>query len=109
MIIATLAATACSVGSVVEAPPDDAELVRGQDLYVNNCASCHGSDGGGGRGPALRSAALLESYPTPEDTRQIIAAGRRTMPGFEGRFTDEQLDDVVRYTREVLGTAGFRE
>ncbi len=107
--LAAIAFTACTAGTAVQAPPDDAVLVLGQAVYTNNCASCHGADGGGRRGAALNEAALLEAYPDPADLREIIAIGRRTMPGFEGRLTDEQLDAVVRYTREVLGNAATGE
>jgi len=103
--VLALLGTACTAGTAVEAPSDDAELVLGQAVYTNNCASCHGADGAGRRGAALNGDALLTSYPDPADLRALIAAGRRTMPAFDGRLTDEQLDAVVRYTREVLSTA----
>ncbi|MFW2381879.1 MAG: c-type cytochrome [Acidimicrobiales bacterium] len=98
-------ATACTAGTAVEAPPDDAELVLGQAVYTSNCASCHRADGAGRRGAALDGDALPTAYPDPADQKAMIAQGRRTMPGFDGRLTDEQLDAVVRYTREVLGNA----
>jgi mono/diheme cytochrome c family protein len=97
--------SACTAGTAVPAPPDNEVLVLGQIVYTSNCASCHGGDGGGGRGVALNNPALLEAYPEPADLREMIAAGRRTMPGFGGRLTDEQLDAVVGYTREVLVNA----
>ena len=103
--VVALVAAACSAGTAVPAPADDAELVLGQDVYTKNCATCHRADGSGRRGAALNGDALLVAYPNPQDQRALIAMGRRTMPGYDGRLTDEQLDAVVRYTREVLGTA----
>jgi len=100
-----LAVSACSAGTAVPAPADDEGLVLGQAVYTNNCASCHRADGAGRRGAALDGDAMLEAYPNPADQRAMIVAGRGTMPGFDGRLTDEQLDAVVRYTREVLGNA----
>lgn len=97
--------TACTAGTTVQAPPDDDELVLGQVVYANNCASCHRADGAGRRGVALNGDVLLDAYPDPADQRAMIAMGRRSMPGFDGRLTEEQLDAVVRYTREVLGNA----
>ncbi|HCB50520.1 MAG TPA: hypothetical protein DEP47_13655 [Chloroflexi bacterium] len=42
-------------------PADDASIERGGEIYVTNCASCHG-DGGMGDGPA---AAGLDPAPAP--------------------------------------------
>ena len=97
--------TACTAGTAVQAPPDDDELVLGQVVYANNCASSHRADGAGRRGVALNGDTLLEAYTNPDDQRAMIASGRKSMPGFDGRLTEEQLDAVVRYTREVLGNA----
>ncbi len=109
MAVLAIAFTGCIADTAVPAPADDEVLVLGQTIYTSNCASCHGVEGAGRRGAALNNPALLEAYPEPADLREVIAVGRRTMPGFEGRLTDEQLDAVVRYTREVLGNAATGE
>jgi mono/diheme cytochrome c family protein len=36
--------------AAVAGPPD---LARGQTLFAQNCAACHGAHGGGGQGPSL--------------------------------------------------------
>jgi mono/diheme cytochrome c family protein len=36
------------------------------------------------------------------DQIRVVADGRGSMPGFGGRYDPEELEAVVRYTREVL-------
>lgn len=81
----------------------DPELVIGRDVYSRRCANCHSADGSGGTGPKLSDGVVVETYPDPLDQRAIIADGRNAMPSFSGSLSTEQLDAVVRYTREVLG------
>jgi uncharacterized cupredoxin-like copper-binding protein len=44
------------------------DVSRGYDLYINNCASCHGDDGQGGVGPPLNNQAKLYNILTPAGT-----------------------------------------
>ena len=50
----------------------------------------------------LNEGAVLRSFPLVSDQIDVIANGRRTMPAFSGRLTEEDIEAVVRYTREVL-------
>lgn len=100
--LASVALTACTAGDVPAAPADDPELVLGRTVYANQCASCHGPDGGGGRGTQLNGGMLERAHPDPAAQRDIVANGRGTMPGFSGRLSAEEIDAVVRYTREII-------
>ncbi len=97
--------SSCAADDIPAAPTDDAALVLGQGVYASQCASCHGAAGGGGRGSQLDGPGLLSAYESPEELSDVIANGRNTMPGFGSRLSTEELDAVVRYTREVLNTA----
>jgi mono/diheme cytochrome c family protein len=97
-----LVATACSIGGPPGVPDGDPVLMRGRAIYASMCASCHGADGGGGRGPALNGGRLLANFPDPEGQAQIIREGRNAMPRFDGRLSEEEIDAVVRYSREVI-------
>ncbi len=44
------------------------DVARGYDLYINNCASCHGENGQGGVGPPLNNQAKLYNILTPTGT-----------------------------------------
>ncbi len=49
----------------LERPPEEAVglLARGQEVYANNCAACHGAGGGGGSGPQLDGGEVLLTFP----------------------------------------------
>jgi mono/diheme cytochrome c family protein len=104
-LVALLLAVAIGVGacSTAETPaaPSDPVLAEGQQLYLANCASCHGRSGGGGLGPKL-SGVVATRYPNIDDQKAVIVNGQGSMPAFKTRFTAEQLDAVTRYTREAL-------
>lgn len=77
-------------------------LREGREIYRSRCASCHGSGGGGGVGPALGDGRVVERYPDIADEIAIVRDGRGVMPAYEGVLTAEQLEAVVGYTREGL-------
>lgn len=90
-------------------------LNRGQKLYANHCASCHGADGSG-KGPAARhlspgprdfrqgefihKASLDEALPTDAELRRVIKKGvaDRGMPAWGG-LRDEDVDALVSYIK----------
>jgi cytochrome c oxidase subunit 2 len=110
--VAVLAATAalalgCGGPDSPEVPEDaggtaDPVLVEGRDVYQARCASCHGASGGGGAGPALNDGRMVDAYPDVADQIDVIANGRGAMPAFGERLSAEEIEAVVRYTREVL-------
>ena len=107
MLTAVVLLVSACAGDAPEVPlgPDgsaDSELVLGREVYQRRCANCHGADGGGGTGPKLSDGETVAQYPDPADQRMLIANGRNAMPAFVGSLSTEELDAVVRYTREVL-------
>jgi mono/diheme cytochrome c family protein len=81
---------------------DDPQLVLGERVYVDNCARCHGNAGGGGAGPKLADGRVVRNFPDAADQAEVVRKGRGSMPAWESKLTAEQIDAVVRYTREVL-------
>lgn len=83
----------------------------GGQVYLNSCASCHGTDARGG-GPAATSSpvpppplagpdAHLEHH-TDGDLHYIIANGLPGgMPAWGGTLTDDQIWHVVNYLRSL--------
>lgn len=101
-LVAAAAAGAAGCSSEeTPAAPSDPVLAEGQQVYNSQCAGCHGRAGGGGFGSKL-AGEVTEAYPDISDQIALIAAGKGQMPGFEGRLSDEQLEAVALYTREVL-------
>jgi cytochrome c oxidase cbb3-type subunit 3 len=77
----------------------------GRNLFVNNCAACHGSDGRGAPGfPNLSDRDWLWGG-TPEAIVQSIAEGRvSTMPAWrEVLGGDSGVEDVLRYVMSLSG------
>jgi mono/diheme cytochrome c family protein len=106
LIVAALApvtAAACT-GSVPSGPGDDAQLAQGRVIYANNCASCHGAAGAGGLGTKLNGGRVVQRFPDPADEKAEVANGRGQMPAFGQKLSSDQVDAVVRYTREVIAT-----
>jgi mono/diheme cytochrome c family protein len=106
LFTAVLVLTACA-GESPEVPlgadgEPDPELAVGREVSSRRCANCHGAAGGGGTGPKLSDGEVIAAYPDPADQRRLIAEGRNAMPSFSGSLSGEELDAVVRYTREVL-------
>jgi mono/diheme cytochrome c family protein len=75
----------------------------GATIFATRCASCHGDDGGGGFGPALRGGIVVQRYPDAADEAAVVSGGRGSMPSFADSLTDEQIAEVVEFTRSGLG------
>jgi cytochrome c oxidase cbb3-type subunit III len=81
-------------------------LAIGQKLFLNNCAQCHASDGGGSRGfPSLADRDWLWGG-TPEAIRTSIAEGRAgNMPPLGPVLGEEGVKDAAAYVLELSGNA----
>ena len=95
----------------------------GEEIYEVRCASCHGSEGGGGVGPAMASGAVVVTFPScgshvdwvalgsdgwPDDTygatNKAVGGSGAAMPAFgEPVLTAEELAAVVLYERVQFG------
>lgn len=76
----------------------------GARLFGNNCAVCHGSDGGGAYGfPDLTDKGWLYGG-SPEAIETSIRNGRRgAMPAWSGVIDDEQINQVTEYLFKLSG------
>lgn len=96
--------------SVGELARDPAALAVGRNLFLNNCATCHGSDGGGAPGfPNLTDADWLWGG-EPDTVAKTIADGRMgVMPAWKQVLGDDGVEDVLDYVFSLQGrtlTAG---
>lgn len=85
-------------------------IVRGEDIYIAQCASCHGAEGEGGVGPALNDRKVLKN--TLDNVFfSVIRSGvpNTQMPAwsvdFGGPLTDEDIRDTVALMRSWEATA----
>ncbi len=94
-------------------PPSAASIDRGRDIYVQNCAVCHGINGRGD-GPAG-----LSLVPRPSDFRVHLAAGHTdaqlfdwisngfpgtAMPAWRDTLSEEDRWHVINYIKTTFGT-----
>lgn len=72
----------------------------GEEVYENQCASCHQSSGEGveGQFPALRDNDFVTGDPEP--VIDIVLHGRGAMPAF-ANLEDEEIAAVVSYIRNA--------
>lgn len=89
-----LASVAC-----VGRPPAEAS---GEEIYLQLCSNCHGSDLEGGIGPALGPGSVSAAA-SDEFLMVSIHDGFGRMPSFSSSLDADQLDRLVAYLREVQG------
>jgi cytochrome c551 len=93
------ASTASSAGGgQVAAQP---AAVDGRAVFANRCASCHGSDGGGGLGPQLSGGRAAQRFPNIADQVGVITNGRGGMPAFGSKLSAAEIQAVAEYTRTL--------
>jgi cytochrome c oxidase cbb3-type subunit 3 len=81
-------------------------LAIGQKLFLNHCAQCHASDGGGSRSfPNLTDKDWLWGG-APETIKASIAEGRAgAMPAFGQALGEQGVKDVAHYVLSLSGEA----
>ncbi|HJY76425.1 MAG TPA: cytochrome-c oxidase, cbb3-type subunit III [Burkholderiales bacterium] len=79
-------------------------LAIGQKLFLNNCAQCHASDGGGSRGfPNLTDRDWLWGG-EPATVKATITNGRTgVMPPFGPTLGEQGVKDVAHYVMSLSG------
>lgn len=75
--------------------------VDGSAVFSQNCAGCHGADGGGNNGPPLNNGLVVANFPDPADQIEVVTNGRGPMPSFGDRLSPEEIQAVVEYTRTL--------
>jgi glucose/arabinose dehydrogenase len=78
-------------------------------LYAEHCASCHGTDLGGGRAPSLFREQWLASVSDIRLTNSIrIGVPNTGMPAFASMLNDDQVWQLVQYLRLQSGVLRTR-
>lgn len=105
MLVAVFAA------SSVLARAQAADVANGKKVYVDKCLRCHGEKG---RGDGPKASALSKkamdytdkkrmAEVTDAQLKQVLLAGNPPMPGYKGRLSDKDVDDVIAYIRTFAG------
>lgn len=70
--------------------------IAGKKLFQENCSTCHGLDGGGGRGPNLHTP-KLKYAPDEKSLRAVIGNGISTDMPAAWFLTDDEIANVASY------------
>jgi mono/diheme cytochrome c family protein len=108
-LLGTVSAFPKGVGSSWK--PARGDAARGQTLYAESCAGCHGARGEGAAGPALANPAFLETASDGYLAQTIVRGrGTTTMPHFGEPGPDHralapgEVLDLVAFVRSLGGT-----
>jgi len=71
------------------------DSAAGEEVFQQNCASCHGADLSGGAGPDLTQ---VGSRLSEDEIKDVIENGQGSMPG--GLVSGEDLDAVSAWLAE---------
>jgi len=71
------------------------------DLYKSKCAVCHAADGTGNTpmGTKLGVKDFKASKSSDSAMFDITKKGKAKMPAYDGKLTDDQIKDLVKYIR----------
>ena len=110
LVVAVVAALAGSSGPPVHAQQartandrvySDAQARRGQALYKERCASCHGDALQGQNGPPLTGEAFIAAWGS-QPLSDLVGKILNTMPADDpGKLTRQQSTDVVGHILQV--------
>jgi cytochrome c oxidase cbb3-type subunit 3 len=82
-------------------------LEQGREVYIQNCARCHGGDGLGKTRLGLSVEAPDMTDPRWQSRRsrrrmtQSVVKGRGQMPAFAGKLTRDEIASAIAYVRAL--------
>ena len=104
MVAASVLTYAQATRTVKDGVFTDAQAARGQSVYAQRCASCHGATLNGSQGPPLAGEAFVSKWQS-EPMATLFLKIRNTMPlDAPGDLTPQQSADVLAH---MLKTSGF--
>ncbi len=77
---------------------DKGEQERGEKLFLENCAVCHGADRGGYIAPGLTRERLVQSEAALRGT-MMTGIPDTLMPPFAGRLSDDDLRTLAHFVK----------
>ena len=90
---------ATSAQAAMKPAPLTADAAQGRQLFLMNCAHCHGDDAHGDEGPDLHNLHRSDAR-----IREVITAGiKGEMPSFGKKLGDPDVRQLVTYLRTLHG------
>ncbi len=87
--------------------PDEAAAKKGEPLYQQNCATCHGPNARGAQGPNLVRSVVVLHDEKGEEIGPVVKNGRTGMPGFSA-LSPEDLYNISQYLHLQVELAANR-
>ena len=76
-----------------------------QSLYKSKCQGCHGADG---KATTMGKKLGARDFQDPavtsmsdDDLKKITSDGKNKMPAYKGKLTEQQIDDLVKYLKDL--------
>ncbi len=74
----------------------------GEQLFVDNCSSCHTLVAAGAAGSVGPSLDAVD--PSADEVVATVTDGRATMPSFAGSLDQAQIDAIAEYVASAAGS-----
>lgn len=98
---AAWSALAALLAGLAGHPAQGADSIKGQQLYVAQCAICHGPSGRAVM-PGAPNFDRGETMLRPDAALlTAIRAGKNAMPAYQGRMADRDIMNVIAYLRTL--------
>lgn len=97
------ACSACATGDVSAVKRSKASDTR--ELFVRNCAVCHGQAGEGKQVGTLQVPPLREGRAVQDPDARLLTQihdGGNGMPPFKYTLTDDEIQQLLRFVREEI-------
>jgi len=82
------------------------ENIKGKEIFLNRCRSCHGESGQGNIGPNLTDDFWIHGKGNPIDILTMIKSGapRMGMPAWKGMLNDDEFHALAAFVYKMAGT-----
>ena len=89
------------------------EFAHAKEIYAKNCEGCHGPNAEGGlakvnnkqiKVPSLKAEHAIKH--TDEQLTKMITNGEEEMPSFKDKLSQQEINLMVRYIRQVVQKKG---
>jgi len=97
---------AAYVWSLTNTPSDASGAEAGKQIFLDNCAACHGEDGKGKLemgAPNLADAIWLKGSGEDAIVRQVMAPRHGVMPAWAGRLGDTAVKELTVFVHSLGG------
>jgi cytochrome c oxidase cbb3-type subunit 3 len=90
-------------------PPDQAAAKKGEGLFKQNCAACHGENARGAEGPNLLRSVVVLHDENGDAVGQVLKTGRPQggMPAFPN-LTKDEVYQIAEYLHQQIYLAANR-